>query len=64
MDAADDLAEVAKTFTAEVQATVAEFVGRGKTIVEAARTTIGSAVDEGQQAADAQRASMSSQQHD
>jgi gas vesicle protein len=53
-DAADDLAEAAKAFTSEVHASVAELIGRGRAIVDEART-------EGRRAAEEQRESLQTQ---
>ena len=60
-DAAEDLADVAKTIGSEVQSNVAEIIERGKGMVSVARTAIDQAVDEGHRAADAQRTSLESQ---
>lgn len=60
-DAAEDLAEAAKTFSVEVQAGVAEMIERGKAVLDVARTSIDQAVDEGRRAADEQRESLESQ---
>jgi hypothetical protein len=60
-DAAEDLADAAKTFSSEVQSNVAEIIERGKGMVSVAKTAIDKAVDEGHRAADAQRESLESQ---
>ena len=60
-DATDDLTDAARNFGSEVQASVAELIGRGKTIVDDARATLTDAVDEGQRAAGYQRQSLESQ---
>lgn len=60
-DAAEDLAEAAKIFSAEVQASVGEMIERGKAVIEVARSTLDQAVDEGRRAANEQRESLESQ---
>ena len=60
-DAAEDLAEAAKTFSSEVQASVAEMIERGKAVVDVARSAVNQAVDEGRRAANEQRESLESQ---
>jgi gas vesicle protein len=60
-DAADDLAEAAKTFSSEVQASVAEMIERGKVIIDVARSALDQAVDEGRRAANEQRETLESQ---
>jgi gas vesicle protein len=60
-DAAEDLAEAARTFGSEVQASVAEMIQRGKAVIEVARSAVDQAVDEGRRAADEQRESLESE---
>ncbi|MBV8074654.1 MAG: YtxH domain-containing protein [Candidatus Eremiobacteraeota bacterium] len=59
-DAADDLTDAARAFTTEIQSSVAELIGRGKTIVEDARATLDDAAREGRRAAGEQRESLES----
>ena len=60
-DAAEDVADAAKTVSIEVQSSVADIMERGKAMVSVARTAIDQAVDEGHRAADAQREALESQ---
>lgn len=59
-DATGDIREKVTTVASDLQATAADLYERGRTVIDSARSNVGDAVNEGQQAAQATRQDLTS----